>query len=521
MSASADGAVFIGSAAGDVLRGDASTGGWTKLAAPGLARVTGLWAASSDDAWAVGSEPTVYHWTGAGGWTAADVGPDGASAVVGRDATDVWMASELGHSVHWDGTTFTGGDIAVQWRSTYPWDAKHDLHFDRMGLLDDGTIWAAATSSNLDAACWALDGGAWSSANAYTIAGASLAEHWATGIIGSAIFVSPYGPDSTNQTYLGDGAVLAGRASDLWAIASRASRHGAYDGWEPATSLFQEAEYVHVAANGDVWVTGLDSGWKALAARWDGAHWSLFPIGIQNDPPVAASNGTDVWLANTSLWHWRGNALEQLPYPISPTSLSAPVWYSRHLFAVPGAVWVLGNDTQGGNAALLRTDGKTWRFVPLPAGYRPASAGIGFAGTSDRDLWLVSDLSVFHYDGLAWSGPVILPGSGQFGIRDIWPLAADDVWAGLYHFNGSSWTATAPADSLGEIYAMWADADDDVLALTSTGLRRFDGQTWSAPVALPNGDFWYGLSAISSGDLWIAGFDGIIHGAPPTVAAPD
>jgi hypothetical protein len=127
----------------------------------------------------------------------------------------------------------------------------------------------------------------------------------------------------------------------------------------------------------------------------------------------------------------------------------------------------------------------------------------------------VSGLSVFHYDGLTWSVPVVLPGSGQFGIRDIWPLATDDVWAGLYHFNGSSWTATAPADSLGEIYAMWADADDDVWALTSTGLRRFDGQTWSGPVVLPNDGFWYGLSALSSKDLWIAGFDGVIHGAPP------
>lgn len=383
------------------------------------------------------------------------------------------------------------------------------------GLARRWDDWAAATSSNWDAACWALDGGTWSSANAYTIAGASLAEHWASGINGSAIFVSPYGPDSTNQTYLGDGAVLAGRASDSWAIAGPAARHGAYNGWEPATSLFQQAEYVHAAANGDVWVTGLDPEWKALAARWDGAQWSLFPMGIQNDPPVAASNGTDVWLANTSLWHWSGGALQQLPYPRLPRSPSAPVWSSRHLFAVPGAVWVLVNDAQGTSSALLRTDGKTWRFVLLPVGYRPASAGIGFAGTSDRDLWLVSGLSVFHYDGQAWSVPVILPGSGQFGIRDIWPLGTDDVWAGLYHFDGSSWTATAPADSLGEIYAMWADADDDVWALTSTGLRRFDGQTWSAPVALPNGDFWYGLSAVSSRDLWIAGYDGVIHGAPP------
>ena len=417
VSASADGAVFIGSASGDVVRGDASTGGWTKLAAPGLARVTGLWAASGDEAWAVGNEPTAYHWTGPGGWTAADVGPDGVAAVVGHDATDVWMASDIGHFVHWDGAAFTSGDIAIQTRSNYPWVAKHDLHFDRMGALDDGTIWAAATSSNSDAASWALTGGTWSSANAYTMAGASLAEHWASGIGGTAILVSPYGPDDTNETRLGEGAVLAGRMNDLWAIAGAASRHGAYGTWAPETSLFQQTEYVHVAPNGDVWVTGVDAGWKAQAARWDGTQWSVFPLGAEDSPPFVASNGADVWLANTSLWHWSGGELQELPYPPWPNSRSTAGWYARQVFAVPGAVWILVTPTQGGTSTLLRTDGKTWRFVPVPVGYQPAFGGTGLRGTSDRDLWLVTGLSVFHYDGQSWSAPVVLPGSGR-------PLAA-------------------------------------------------------------------------------------------------
>ncbi len=518
VSASADGAVFIGSAYGDVVRGFATAGGWTKLAAPGLAKVTGLWAASANEAWAVGNEPTVYHWVRESGWTGTDVGPDGAAAVVGRGATDVWMASEIGHSVHWDGTAFTSGDIAVQGRATYPWDARHNLYFNRMGVLDDGTIWAAAESNGGDGACWALSNGSWSSADAYTIAGASLADHWASGIHGSAIFVSPYGPDSTNQTYFGETLVLGGHMDDLWAISGRTARHGFENGWDPPTSLFQEAEYVHVAASGDVWVTGLSPNWNAQAARWDGTQWSLYTMmTIPADPPVVASNGSDVWMANASLWHWNGGALEELPFPTSPPFPLAGGWNARQLFAVPGAVWVFGSYSAG-PAALLRTDGKTWHLVPLPAGFRLDPHGVGLRGTSDRDLWLVSGLSVYHYDGQAWSDPVTLPGSGQFTIRDLWPLGPGDVWAGLFHFDGASWTATAPADSLGDVYTMWADADDDVWAMTTAGLRRFDGKSWSGPVTLATPGSWYGISAISSANLWISGFDGVIHGAPPKPA---
>ena len=525
VSTTADGAIFVGSAIGDIVRGFASADGFIKLPAPGLAKITGLWAPNANELWAVGNEPTVYHWVRPTGWTGTDVGPDGAAAVVGRAANDVWMASELGHSVHWDGTAFTSGDIAVQGRSTDPRDARADLYFNRMGVLDDGTIWAAAESLGGWGAGWALSNGTWSSADAYTMAGASLAQHWASGVGGSAIFVSPIGPDDTNQTVFGEDLVLGGHADDLWAIAGRSARHGFADYWDPATSLFSEVGSAYAAPDGSVWITGFTPNRNAQAARWDGGTWWLFTLPTPVNPPIVASNGSDVWMANTSLWHWNGGpnggALAELPYPTSKPFPAATGWYARHLFAVPGAVWILGTDTQGGSDALLRTDGQSWRFVPLPPNFPLGETGGGLRGTSDRDLWLVTGLEVLHYDGQAWSDPVLFPGSGQFGIWDIWPLAPDDVWAGPFHFDGTSWTATAPVDSLGDVRAMWADTDDDVWALTSTGLRRFDGTSWSGPVPIPTtgpGTSWGGLSARSANDLWLAGSPGIIHGTPPSPA---
>ncbi len=513
VSEAADGTVFIGSNAGDVVRGDAS-GGWTMLPAPGLARITGLWGASRDEAWAAGNEATIYHWTGPGGWRAADVGPDAVTAVVGRAANDVWMASEIGRSVHWDGAAFTIGDIAIQQRSDF-YTAKHDLYFSRMGLLDDGTLWAAAKSATGDGDGWALSDGAWSSANAYTMAGASLADHWAGGIQGNAIHVSPLGPDYIDDTFIGYGLVLAGHENDRWAIAGPGARHGAYGDWDPVTTFFQQTAYVHAAPSGDVWLTGIGTqDESALAARWDGAHWSLFPMLNVASPPTVTSNGSDVWLASTSLWHWNGGALQELPFPTSPPFPSAG-WYATSLVATPDAVWLLGDRAPAGSPALLRYDGRSWRVVPLPAGYTPDGDGSALRGTSDGDLWLITRLTVYHYDGLAWSAPTVWPGSGQYGIRDIWPLAPDDVWAGPFHFDGTSWTATAAPDSLGEIYGTWAGSDTEVFTLTSTGLYRWDGWIWSDPLPLPTNGYWYQISATNAGDLWIGGYSGIAHGAPP------
>jgi hypothetical protein len=231
-----------------------------------------------------------------------------------------------------------------------------------------------------------------------------------------------------------------------------------------------------------------------------------------NASGIVAGSGHDVWIANTSLWHWNGDALEELPYPTTPPFPPAG-WYARRLLAVPDAVWMVGNNPQGGGTALLRADGKSWRLVRAPDGYVPYVDGPGLAGTSDRDLWLIEGRTIYHYDGQGWSAPTLLPGGA--GVRDLLAFAPDDVWAPPLHFDGTSWTATAPPGSFGEIYSVWANAPDDLWTLTQDGLRHWDGRGWSSPFPLPTPGFWYGLSGTKGGDLWITGYEGVAHGAPP------
>jgi hypothetical protein len=525
VSATADGAVWVGSYDGDVARGDATGGVWDRLPRPGLVRVTGLWAAGRDEAWAVGAETTAYHWTAAAGWTAYDLGMDGVAAVTGRAADDVWAATMIGHYARWDGARWTSGDIEIQSRGEYPWETKEDLYFSRMGVLDDGTIWSSAVSTHDNAAAYVLPagGGAWIRSAAYALAGAGIADHWASGASGAVIRVSPFGPDATDEIQVGERPLLVGRADDVWAVAGSSVRHFSSGGWDQAASLFAQTYYVAATSPVDVWASGQGpTTWRAQIAHWDGARWTTFALGddVINPPALAAGAGGAAWFASSSLWRWDGRQVDEIPYP--PELLPMPSWSASNVVATPGGnVWVLGS-TLGGHEALLRFDGRRWHPAALPASLVMTGPGIGFRGSSDRDLWiLVGAGTTFHFDGDRWSDPIVLPPGGT-DIRDLVVLGPDDVWVGPLHFDGARWTNTLPPpiNSMGVVFSSWASGADDVWMATDHGLRHWDGTAWSGLLSLPGSGVWASVAGTGRGDVWLAGWDGLIHGTTSRPASP-
>jgi len=518
VSATAGGAVWIGSERGAIVRGDA--GGWVTLPSPGLAKVTAIWAADRDDAWVAGGAMTLFHWTEARGWTAVNPSLFGdVTVVTGRGPDDVWMVTDSGRFARWQQqSTWTRGDIDLH--------VPSQTFFSRMGTLDDGTVWASARGDAGESVAYVFDGAAWRPAagDAYALAGASLLDYWSTSYRGNLMHVTADVPMGTNAASLGTGGLVTGRADDVWATSSDGwVRHGDAStwGWEEEPALFHRPGHVWVSSSNDVWTTALFGDAEAGVAHWDGAGWELFAFGDREpSPPVVAANAIgDVWLAGLSLWHLETDVtgvrvLQELPYPGRPPAGDG--WSARCLAVTPaGVAWVLGSYAAGGDA-LLRFDGRSWRALDLPAGFLPYRDGMSLRATPGRDddLWLISRRTVYHYDGTRWSSPVELPSAlDMSGIRDIWPLGPDDVWAGSLHFDGQRWIETSPIYAAGEIYSTWARADDDVWIMSSTGLRRWDGRAWSGPLSVPVSSTGM-ISATSSDDLWISGWSGIIHGSP-------
>jgi hypothetical protein len=498
------GAVWIGTSDGQVVRRDA--GGWTKLPRPGLPQVTAIWATDGDEAWAVGGQPAAYHWTAAAGkWVAVDLGLDGLQAITGSAGNDIWLATAIGRFAHWDGRQWTQGDIALQQRSPYSWEQKHDLSFTRMGVLDDGTVWASARDSLWGTARYYRAGDGWLSpgGDSYTVAGAGLWDYWSSSGWGSVVHTSTTGPDEASRFFVGVGAMLAGRAGDVWAISSDGGMAHIIDDIrhnEPV--LFTALWRLWVASADDVWVSGEGATATSQVAHWDGSSWSTFALGGKHGEPAIAGNAEgQVWFADDILWRWTGSSLQEFPYP---AALVGSYWRATNLVVNPGGlVWVLGP------GALLRFDHGTWSKVDLPPQFTFYSNENGFRSSGDQDLWLTARNMIFHFDGDRWSSPTVLAAS----LRDIWPFAPNDVWAGSFHFDGNLWNDTSPSDNFGEIYSTWADGGDDVWMMTSTGLRRWDGGRWSGPLSFPlQSTSW--IAGSSSHDLWISGWNGLIHGAP-------
>ena len=177
-----------------------------------------------------------------------------------------------------------------------------------------------------------------------------------------------------------------------------------------------------------------------------------------------------------------------------------------------------------------------------------------------RDVWVVGDDVVLHWDGASWSEAL----SGMHEtLLGIWQGAPDDVWmAGLTwdtdrgllrHWNGSDWqwrevpgawtlweisgrqdqvwlggTATSGSAhgflaqgtgmsfsamdySGGSLRGIWGSAREDVWVAPYSGpLQHWDGSNWSSHVAGPEDMRLMGLSGSASDDVWAVGLRGVI-----------
>jgi len=178
----------------------------------------------------------------------------------------------------------------------------------------------------------------------------------------------------------------------------------------------------------------------------------------------------------------------------------------RALWASSSAdIWVIDLAGDG----FLHWDGTSWTEVASPAG------GLNdIWGSSACDIFAVGDRgAAVHFDGESWKARTTPAGTGD--LRVIWGVGPNEVYAAgeggtLVGHDGTAWSAIASGTSE-TLIAVWASSRGDIWTISDTTVRRFDGDRWTAMLALdgePGGPGWVPgrawMSGTGSSEIWIS-----------------
>lgn len=220
-----------------------------------------------------------------------------------------------------------------------------------------------------------------------------------------------------------------------------------------------------LAARGpdEVWATGSEQaadGQRPMLYRWDGTAWrrdTTFP-GAEEPGRLGKVRfvGEETWIFRT-----RDGAGEILRRSAEGTWSTVPLpqtlWAYQDFVAVPGAAWVVGEDSTG--LKVLHYDGSRWTLQPTPDGVLYL---MGITARTATDAWAWADTStgagtvVLHWDGTQWrDAEVPLPTNSNVHTM-LLELAGRMTIVGsqytdsvgrtyLMTWNGRDWRTTYPA----------------------------------------------------------------------------
>ncbi|MBN2493089.1 MAG: hypothetical protein JXR96_00755 [Deltaproteobacteria bacterium] len=177
---------------------------------------------------------------------------------------------------------------------------------------------------------------------------------------------------------------------------------------------------------------------------------------------------------------------------------------------------------------------------PLPQG----NTLRGVDGISDSDLWAVGEGGmILHWNGTNWT---IVESGVRESLADVWVTSADDAWAvgtdgTVLHWDGAGWSPVSTgfddhfeavaADGQGRVWIagregmlcrdggvwsqdtshsalqdIWLRSPDEVWAVGSGTIIRFDGQRWNElDSGLDVQPLLSGVWGASGDDVWVVG----------------
>ena len=113
-------------------------------------------------------------------------------------------------------------------------------------------------------------------------------------------------------------------------------------------------------------------------------------------------------------------------------------------------------------------------------------------GTSSTDIWVVTNChagetpDVVHWDGTSWTVTVLDPSVTQNYLYAVWADAPDDVWAvggggAIVHYDGAAWSSVVTGNGANAtLFSVWGSGPDDVWAAGASGtVVHWNGKTWT------------------------------------------
>lgn len=438
---------------------------WTGYTNPVFFAPESVYAASPNQAWAVGFSDTALQWDGAS-WTQIQLPKQTNYDVWGSSASDVWVAGRAG-VCHWNGASWsasydTFAEEAYAVHGTGPGDVwvgteKGLLHYD-------GQAWTRRESGSATRGLWAL-----SSSDIWAVGGSGSILHWE-------------GSNWARQSGFGPvprlGAMWTNSDDDVWFLGESALRYhnGYVESFGKLASIqwYDKTDAWGSSAN-DIWYTAP----RATMFHWDGTLWSSMT----------------------------------LPLPNSSTAIRA-VWGTSptNVYAVTEA----SDPFEPSNAYVVHWDGTRWAVAqPILEG-SGGTFGVDLnavAGTSANDVWVGADNgALWHFDGTTWTQS----GSINTSVNDFWVSPTGTLWAatngGVYRRpSNGAWArvSSSPNQALGHI----AGSSDTNIWVTEGNLLnptpiiyQYDGTHWTRQ----NTGAGQGVVAISASDTraWVAGDSG-------------
>ena len=243
------------------------------------------------------------------------------------------------------------------------------------------------------------------------------------------------------------------------------------------------------------------------------------------------------------------NAAGQSGFQVVPTPSEN---FNNGLSAVsafsPSDIWAVGQET-------IHFDGTKWTAFQAPGikGDNTSFLG-GVADISPTDAWAVGTVNIGqanpgqvieHWNGTQWNvfpGPSFAAGD-QPELKAMTAISENDIWAVgtllsdggeilnflFEHWDGTSWTASTRATNDAFLFAVSADAMNDVWAVGFQGpendnsrtlVMHFDGTSWEtvpSPSVGSGASQLNGVVALAPNDVWAVGFSTPV--APPQQAA--